>query len=118
MRKPSIGTLMILACSIASSVAQAQGSIKRGRYLVEGSLTCGNCHSPRGPGGAIDAAKLYSGGPQTWDEPAYTVKGSNITPDLETRIGKWSPAETRRAIQDGVRPVARGSHPSCLIPSI
>ncbi len=104
MRKPSIGTLMILACSIASSVAQAQGSIERGRYLVEGILTCGNCHSPRGPGGAIDAAKLYSGGPQTWDEPAYTVKGSNITPDLETGIGKWSPAETRRAIQDGVRP--------------
>jgi mono/diheme cytochrome c family protein len=102
-------TFIVIACivmawSIATSAAQAQGSIERGRYLVEGILTCGNCHSPRGPGGVIDTAKLYAGGPQTWDEPAYTVKGSNITPDGETGIGKWSVAETKRAMHEGVRP--------------
>src|ERR1700680_2891884 len=97
-------TFIILAASIGISVAHAQASIERGRYLVEGILTCGNCHSPRGPGGVIDAAKLYSGGPQTWDEPAFTVKGSNITPDVETRIDKGSAAETKRAIGEGVRP--------------
>jgi mono/diheme cytochrome c family protein len=95
---------IVLAWSVSSSAAQEQGSVGRGRYLVEGILTCGNCHSPRGPGGVIDAARLYSGGPQTWDEPAFTAKGSNITPDLETGIGKWSAAQTRGAIQDGVRP--------------
>jgi mono/diheme cytochrome c family protein len=106
VRKPSIVTFIIPAAFIAISAAQAQteGSIERGRYLVEGILTCGNCHSPRGPGGVIDATRLYSGGPQTWDEPAFTVKGSNITPDVETGIGRWSVAETKRAIGEGVRP--------------
>jgi mono/diheme cytochrome c family protein len=115
VRKPSVVPFIILSWSIGWSAAQAQGSIERGRYLVEGVLTCGNCHSPRGPGGVIDAAKLYSGGPQTWDEPAYTVKGSNITPDLETGIGRWSAAETKRAIQDGVRP--SGARLAPIMPS-
>src|SRR5690242_17264657 len=95
--------LLILAC-LLGSVAQAQTPIEQGRYLVEGILTCGNCHSPRLPEGTLDAARLYSGGPQTWDEPPFTVKGSNITPDMETGIGKWSADDVRRAIQEGVRP--------------
>ena len=32
------------------------------------------------------------------------MKGSNITPDPETGIGKWSEADVRRALIDGVRP--------------
>ena len=104
MRRSSIVVSVIIASFTAIADAQAQGSIERGRYLVEGILTCGNCHSPRGSGGAIDPARLYSGGPQTWDEPAFTVKGSNITPDPETGIGKWSAADTRKAIGEGVRP--------------
>jgi len=101
VRIPGIAILVSIA---VISLAQAQGSIERGRYLVEGILTCGNCHSPRGPGGVIDAARLYSGGPQTWDEPSFTVKGSNITPDPETGIGKWATAEVRKAVGEGVRP--------------
>jgi hypothetical protein len=31
--------------------------------------------------------KRFSGGSQTWDDPAYTVKGSNITPDPDTAAG-------------------------------
>ena len=105
---------MLALCSVAAAPAHAQGSIERGRYLVEGILTCGNCHSPRGPGGVVDSARLYSGGPQTWDEPAFAVKGSNITPDPETGIGKWSTAELRQAIAEGVRP--NGSHLAPIMP--
>jgi mono/diheme cytochrome c family protein len=108
-------TFIILAASIAISAAHAQASIERGRYLVEGILTCGNCHSPRGPGGVIDAARLYSGGPQTWDEPAFTVKGTNITPDVETGIGSWSATDIKRAMQAGVRP--NGSQLAPIMPS-
>jgi len=56
----------------------------------------------------IDSARLYSGGPQTWDEPSFTVKGSNITPDPEAGIGKWSISDTKRAIVEGVRPSVWG----------
>ena len=34
-----------------SSLTQAQTPVERGSYLVNGLLTCGNCHTPRGPGG-------------------------------------------------------------------
>jgi mono/diheme cytochrome c family protein len=87
-----------------SSIANAQGSVERGDYLVNGILTCGNCHSPRGPGGVIDMSKQLSGGAQTWDTPQYKVKGSNITPDKETGIGDWSNEQIKRALRDGVRP--------------
>ena len=106
--------LIFAAWLLAGAPAHAQGSVDRGRYLVEAVLTCGNCHSPRGPGGVVDSAKLYSGGPQTWDEPSYTVKGANITPDPETGIGKWNVTELKRAMVDGVRP--NGSHLAPIMP--
>ena len=96
--------MLVLGLALAAISARAQPAVERGRYLVEGILTCGNCHSPRGPDGIIDGSRLYSGGPQTWDEPTYHVKGSNITPDAETGIGRWSEAEIKTALQEGHRP--------------
>ena len=96
--------MLVSVAGMLTATVQAQTSVERGRYLVEGILTCGNCHSPRGPGGVIDTAKLYSGGPQTWDEPTFTVKGSNITPDPDSGIGKWSADDIKKALIEGVRP--------------
>jgi len=98
------GRVWIAALAVAASTATAQTPVERGRYLVEGILTCGNCHSPRGPGGVVDTARLYAGGPQTWDTPEYTVKGSNITPDKQTGIGGWSATDVKRALSQGKRP--------------
>ena len=84
--------------------ASAQIPVERGSYLVNGILTCGNCHTPRGPGGVLDMNRQLSGGPQTWDTPQYRVKGSNITPDKETGIGNWTDEQIKKSIQDGVRP--------------
>jgi mono/diheme cytochrome c family protein len=83
--------------------AAAQDPLERGKYLVEGLLTCGNCHSPRGPGG-IDQSRAFSGGMQEWDTPAFKVKGANITPDPETGIGKWTTAQIKTALSEGKRP--------------
>ena len=83
---------------------RADARSQRGDYLVNSILTCGNCHTPRGPGGVFDMSKQLSGGPQTWDEPTFKVKGSNITPDKETGIGGWSDADIKKALQEGVRP--------------
>jgi hypothetical protein len=41
------------------------------------------------------------GGPQTFDEPTFTVKGANITPDPDSGIGKWS-ADDRAGIQQWI----------------
>jgi mono/diheme cytochrome c family protein len=78
--------------------------VERGNYLVNGVLTCGNCHTPRAKGGVFDMSRQLSGGPQVFDEPSFTVRGANITPDKETGIGAWSDADIKRALIDGRRP--------------
>jgi mono/diheme cytochrome c family protein len=108
--------LYVAALAASATLAQAQGSVERGKYLVEGILTCGNCHSPRVAGGALDTARLYAGGPQTWDTPEYTVKGSNITPDKETGIGAWSASGIRGAIRAGRRPSGQQLSPQMPYP--
>jgi mono/diheme cytochrome c family protein len=99
--KWAIGCVAVIGL-VGSALAQVQ--IERGSYLVNTVLSCGNCHTPRGPGGVFDMSKQLSGGPQTWDEVTYKVKGANITPDPETGIGKWSDADIKRALLTGMRP--------------
>ena len=96
--------LGITALLATTSLTQAQTPIERGSYLVNGVLTCGNCHTPRGPGGIFAMDRQLSGGPQEWDRPTYKVRGANITPDKETGIGNWSEADIKRAITNGTRP--------------
>jgi mono/diheme cytochrome c family protein len=97
----AFGSLLVVA---AVGSASAQTPIERGNYLVNGVLTCGNCHTPRGPGGAFAMDKQLSGGPREWDTPTYKVRGANITPDRETGIGSWTEAQVKKALVDGVRP--------------
>ena len=94
----------IFVVALFTGTASAETSLQRGRYLVEGILTCGNCHTPRIPGGMLDPGRLHAGGPQTWETSEYKVKGSNITPDKDTGIGAWSDNDVKRAIREGVRP--------------
>jgi mono/diheme cytochrome c family protein len=92
-----------LAGVLASTVmVDAQSPVERGRYLVDTVMTCHNCHTPMGPNGPrFD--KALSGGLR-FDEPPFDVTASNITPDQETGIGRWSDADIKKAIQHGVRP--------------
>lgn len=93
----------VAALAIVGNAA-AETPVERGNYLVNSILTCGNCHTPRGPGGVFDMSKQLSGGPQTFDEPAFKVKGANITPDMETGIGKWSVDDIKHLLLTGKRP--------------
>jgi mono/diheme cytochrome c family protein len=88
---------------VATSAAAQETLLDRGAYLVNAVMACDGCHTPRGPAG-FDMTRRFSGGSQVWDEPAYLVRGSNITPDRETGIGTWSAAEFKRLMVDGVRP--------------
>src|SRR4030088_2942196 len=99
-RRLFIGLAAVVA---AAGSAAAQSPVERGRYLVTGAGACGNCHTPRQQG-VPDLSKRLSGGFQTCDEPWFTVKGANITPDKETGIGNWSDADLRKALLEGVRP--------------
>lgn len=89
--------------ALAATNAAAETPLERGSYLVNAVLACDGCHTPRGPGG-FDMSKRFSGGSILFNEPEFTVKGSNITPDSDTGIGAWSDADIRRAMTEGVRP--------------
>ena len=83
--------------------ANAQSDlVKRGDYLVNTIMTCGNCHTPKGPPAAI-AGKDFSGG-LSWDEPPFMVTASNITQDKDTGIGAWSDADIEKVLRTGIRP--------------
>ena len=110
------GKLWFAALAAAATTVCAQTPAQRGKYLVEGILTCGNCHTPRGPGGVLDTKRLHAGGPQVWDTPEYTVRPSNITPDKDTGIGRWNADQVKRAIRDGKRPNGQQMAPQMPYP--
>jgi mono/diheme cytochrome c family protein len=81
--------------------------IALGRYLAM-SLDCYTCHSAdfktlnvlapeRSPG-------YMAGGNAVPDPSGRPVVSTNLTPDPETGIGRWSQAQFARALRNGVRP--------------
>jgi mono/diheme cytochrome c family protein len=99
-----LATLSIAALMIGGSAysAYADTPLERGSYLVNTIMTCGNCHSPKGPPNVV-AGKDFSGGLR-FNEPPFDVTAPNITPDKETGIGKWSAADLKKTLLTGVRP--------------
>lgn len=90
-----------VAALIGTANAQSD-AVKRGDYLVNTIMTCGNCHTPKGPPAAI-AGKDFSGG-LSWDEPPFKVTAPNITPDKETGIGSWTDEQIITLLRTGKRP--------------
>ena len=66
-------------------------------------MGCGNCHTPQGPNGPI-MDRALSGGPPIGEGKPSPPCPSNITPDPETGIGKWTDAQIKVAIREGKRP--------------
>jgi mono/diheme cytochrome c family protein len=92
----------IAAVDPAQQIFEAD-QVKRGRVLaVIGN--CSNCHTARG-------ARDFAGGVAV-PTPFGTVFSSNITPDADTGIGRWSEAAFRRAMRDGVDRKGRHLYPT------
>ena len=94
--------VLTLLFSAAIGAAQAEAPLERGSYLVNTIMTCGNCHSPKGPPPAV-AGKDFSGGLR-FESPAFDVTASNITSDKATGIGSWSATDIKKLLRDNVRP--------------
>jgi cytochrome c553 len=87
----------------ASLQAQAAASLERGQYLMQSVVACGNCHLQRGPQGEPLFDKGLSGG-MVFEDAPFRAVAANITPDVETGIGKWTDAQLTKAIREGLRP--------------
>ena len=94
--------LGFVAAAAVTGGAVAQPAVERGSYLVNTIMTCGNCHSPKGPPAAV-AGKDFSGGLR-FDEPPFDVTAPNITPDKETGIGNWTDEQIKTMLLTGKNP--------------
>jgi mono/diheme cytochrome c family protein len=77
--------------------------VKRGEYLAT-VMGCNDCHTPGVLFGAPDFSRRLSGSELGWKGPWGVTFARNITPDLETGIGKWSEAEIVKTLRTGQRP--------------
>ena len=77
--------------------------VKRGRDLAAIG-NCNDCHTLRG-------GKAFAGGLPV-PTPFGTIYSSNITPDPDTGIGRWSEAAFRRAMRSGVDRAGQHLYPT------
>jgi nicotinate dehydrogenase subunit B len=111
------GGLIGLACSLLSGpapiapVTAAGGGaavwsaamLERGRQIALAG-DCAVCHTA--PGGEANAGGL------ALDTPFGTVWTTNITPDLDTGIGRWSYEAFARAMREGISRDGRHLYPA------
>src|SRR5215475_3010594 len=90
--------------AVTAGPVSAETLVERGAYLVTTVAACGNCHTPRDASGKPMANMTLAGGFEFDDGPIGHVVVSNITPDPETGIGKWTEAEIVSALRNGKRP--------------
>jgi len=95
--------VVALAAGTPAKHADAKSKVARGEYLVT-VMGCGDCHTPGTLYGAPDFSRRLSGSELAWVTPAGTAYARNLTPDMETGIGKWSEEDIVRAIRAGMRP--------------
>jgi alcohol dehydrogenase (quinone), cytochrome c subunit len=98
-------TRQIAASQSAGSDA---ASVERGRYLAV-AADCGACHTA--PGG-----KPFAGG-LAIDSPLGAIYSTNITPDPESGIGKFTLDEFDRAVRHGIDDEGVTLYPAMPYPS-
>lgn len=89
--------------------------VKYGEYLARIGL-CMECHTPMGKGGRRDFENQFGAGGFHFGGPWGTVIASNITPDKETGIGKWTDRQIKVAITLGMRPTGEKMFPPMPYP--
>jgi mono/diheme cytochrome c family protein len=100
--RSAAAALFMLAVTFGTAHAD-DSQLKRGDYLINGIVACGNCHTPKSPDGRPLQDRELSGG-VVIDLPVFHAVAPNITPDNETGIGRWTDEQIVNAIRNGKRP--------------
>jgi mono/diheme cytochrome c family protein len=97
--------LAFVYCSAnAESADSPEGSpVDQGRYLATAG-NCISCHTSEG-------GESFAGG-VAFATPFGTMYSTNITPDPDTGIGRWTLAQFSRALREGVRPDGQHLYPA------
>jgi len=97
-----VAAVLLPLAAAADEPSQAD-IVRRGEVLFHAGL-CGVCHT------AKDGPPLAGG--RAIDSPYGTFYTTNITPDPEHGIGRWSDEDFVRALRDGIAPDDRHYYPA------
>jgi mono/diheme cytochrome c family protein len=106
VRRLSLMIGLLLAASAGLSAQEeaagpgAGGDVERGRYLVERVIMCGECHSTRGPDGAVVMSTHLKGGPMPVRAPFASADWPLQIPRIAGLPG-YSDAEAIRLLTQG-----------------
>jgi mono/diheme cytochrome c family protein len=92
----------------ANTSAPDDAAIERGRYLAV-AADCTACHTAPG-------AKAFAGG-LAINSPLGAIYSTNITPDKESGIGKWTLDDFDRAVRHGIDDEGVTLYPAMPYPS-
>jgi mono/diheme cytochrome c family protein len=102
----------LLVCALALTGATYESKqtaskqakrLERGKYLTT-ICGCNDCHTPGTLFGAPDFTRQLSGSDLGWQGPWGVSYARNLTPDLDSGLGKWTEADLIKAFRSGVRP--------------
>jgi mono/diheme cytochrome c family protein len=111
----TFGAALIATLSVANAQAdstegskgdQGNSLVERGRYLARAG-NCVSCHTNT----TVEGAAAFAGG-LAFATPFGKLYSTNITPDPETGIGKWTEEQFARAVREGVRPDGAHLYPA------
>lgn len=90
----------------AEKIEATPERVARGKYLVHSVTICFDCHSQRTMAYGLPFVEGKEGvGGFVWDQKIGfpgVLAASNITPDPDTGLGKWTDGEILRAMREGV----------------
>lgn len=104
-----------MALPVEIKVSATPDRLARGQYLFEVVADCSGCHSERDFSrfsGPVVPGRNGSGSvfPKELGFPGE-ITAPNLTPDLETGLGKWTDGEKIRAIREGISRDGRALFP-------
>jgi mono/diheme cytochrome c family protein len=103
----AFAAVVALVTTTVSAGAADKKTIERGKYLVNLG-GCFDCHTPGYFLGKPDMARYLGGSDVGFEMPGLGVfVGSNLTPDADTGLGKWTEAQIVTALRTGKRPDGR-----------
>ncbi|HEX8173100.1 MAG TPA: c-type cytochrome [Thermoanaerobaculia bacterium] len=94
--------------AISASAPPRAATAEYGAYLSQHAGLCAECHTPRTAIRAEPKMQMLFAGATVKDFPANP---SNLTPDEQTGIGRWSEDDFVKAIRTGVTPEGEQLHP-------
>jgi mono/diheme cytochrome c family protein len=95
-------TLIALIC-LAIPVAAGAQSITRGKYIVERTSMCADCHTPRDEKGQLIVAQSLQGAPVGM-KPIHPMPWAEVAPSIAGLPANFTLEQMVKFLQTGVRP--------------